>query len=77
MCSVQVVAGNRAGMGTILIDTTQSYSDQSSFEGELKPRHIVTSLAEIPELLKSQYRLERPAGLGAKNVKAPEASINL
>lgn len=54
---LQVVAGNRAGMDTILLDTNQSYQDQRSLQGELKPTHIVTSLAQIPELLQTEYFL--------------------
>ena len=54
---LQVVAGNRAGMDTILLDTNESYQDQRSLQGELKPTHIVTSLAQIPELLQTEYFL--------------------
>ena len=44
-------------MDTILLDTTESYKDQSSLQGELKPTHIVTSLAQIPKLLQTEYFL--------------------
>lgn len=55
---VQVVAGNRAGMDTILLDTTGAYIDQGSLQGEMKPTHTVSSLAEMIELLQSHYSLQ-------------------
>lgn len=51
----QVVAGNRAGMDTILLDTTGAYTDQDSLQGEMKPTFTVSSLAEISELLQYEY----------------------
>ncbi|KAL0022069.1 hypothetical protein WJX79_001121 [Trebouxia sp. C0005] len=66
-----VVAGNRAGMDTILIDMLHNYTDRSALEGELKPSHIVTSLAEIPKLLQTYYCLERPAQVSAGDNPAP------
>lgn len=57
-CLEQVVAGNRAGMDTILLDTTGAYVDQGSLQGEMKPTHTVSSLAEISELLQSEYSLQ-------------------
>jgi len=50
-----VVAGNRAGMDTILLDTTGAYVDRSSLQGEMKPTHIVSSLAQVCELLQHDY----------------------
>ncbi len=73
----QVVAGNRAGMDTILIDTLHNYTDRSALEGELKPSHIVTSLAEIPKLLQTYYCLERPAQSSASSNSAPQAAMKL
>ena len=54
----QVVAGNRAGMDTILLDTTGAYVDQGSLQGEMKPTHTVSSLAEISGLMQSEYSLQ-------------------
>ena len=54
----QVVAGNRAGMATILLDTTGAYVDKDSLQGEMKPTHTVSSLAEISELLQCEYCLQ-------------------
>ena len=54
----QVVAGNRAGMDTILLDTTGAYVNPGSLQGEMKPTHTVSSLAEVSELLQSQYCLQ-------------------
>ena len=68
--TLQVVAGNRAGMDTILLDTMQRYTDKSDLEGETKPTHTVTSLAAIPEILESFYCLERPSHL-AKATDVP------
>lgn len=65
-----VVAGNRAGMSTILIDTLGSYSDTSTLQGELKPSYIVTSLAEIPELLQAHYDLQKPASAAFSEAEA-------
>ncbi|DBB05600.1 TPA: hypothetical protein ACH3X1_012544 [Trebouxia sp. C0004] len=73
----QVVAGSRAGMDTILIDTLHNYTDRSALEGEQKPSHIVTSLAEIPELLQTYYCLERPAQSSASDNPAPQAAMKL
>ena len=67
---LQVVAGNRAGMSTILIDTLGCYSDTSTLQGELKPSYIVTSLAEIPELLQAHYDLQRPAAAAFSEAEA-------
>ena len=72
-----MVAGNRAGMDTILIDTLHNYTDRSALEGELKPSHVVTSLAEIPKLLQTYYSLERPAQLSANDNAAPQAAMKL
>ena len=58
---MQVVAGNRAGMDTVLLDTTKSYED-ASLQGELKPTHIVTSLAQISGLLQSCYFIQGMQG---------------
>lgn len=55
LCVEQVVAGNRAGMDTILLDTTGVYVDRSSLQGEMKPTHIVSSLAQVCELLQHEY----------------------
>ena len=73
----QVVAGNRAGMDTILLDTQQSYTERSALVGELQPTHIVTSLAEIPQLLQLNYCLETPAALPADDLEAPHAAMKL
>lgn len=54
----QVVAGNRAGMDTILLDTTGAYTDQDSLQGEMKPTFTVSSLAAISELLQSEYAVQ-------------------
>lgn len=72
-----VVAGNRAGMDTILIDTLHNYTDRSALEGELKPSHVVTSLAEIPKLLQTCYCLERPAQSSASDSSAPQSAMKL
>ena len=73
----QVVAGNRAGMDTVLLDTLQVYTETSALVGELKPTHIVTSLADIPQLLQCHYCLETPAGLPADDLEAPHAVVKL
>ncbi len=72
-----MVAGNRAGMDTILIDTLHNYTDRSALEGELEPSHIVTSLAEIPKLLQTHYCLERAAQSSASDNPAPQAAMKL
>ena len=64
-------------MDTILIDTLQSYTDRSALIGELKPTHVVTSLAEIPQLLQLHYCLKTPAGKPADNLEAPHAAEKL
>ena len=67
---LQIVAGNRAGMDTILLDMQQRFTDTSQLEGELKPSHIVSSLTAVPVVLESCYSLERPSHL-AKDTDAP------
>ena len=64
-------------MDTILLDTLQSYTDRSALVGELQPTHVVTSLAEIPQLLQFHYCLETPAGLPADDLEAPHATMKL
>lgn len=65
----QVVAGNRAGMDTILLDTTGAYTDQDSLQGEMKPTFTVSSLAAISELLQGEYSVQ-----GAQDPDEPIAA---
>lgn len=65
-CMLQIVAGNRAGTLTILLDTLGLHGDQSQLEGELKPTHTVRSLADIAGLLQDQYNLQRPVQISSE-----------
>ena len=56
---MQVVAGNRAGAVTILLDMVGVH-ENNNLEGELKPTHIVKSLSDIAELMQANYDLQRP-----------------
>lgn len=60
---LQVVAGNRAGTITILLDTLGLQLQGGLLKGELKPTHVVTSLSDIAELMQAQYDLQRPLQL--------------
>ena len=55
---MQVVAGNRAGAITILLDMVGAHEDK--LEGELKPTHVVKSLSDIAGLMQAHYDLQRP-----------------
>lgn len=57
---IQVVAGNRAGAITVLLDTLNLYANGEKLQGELKPTHIVKSLSDIAGLMQEQYDLQRP-----------------
>lgn len=65
---MQIVAGNRAGAITILLDTRSLYGDREALDGQLKPTHIVTSLSDIPVLLQAQYSLAPPNQLAPQTL---------
>ncbi len=57
---VQVVAGNRAGAVTILLDVDRRYTTAekaASLQGERKPQYIVHSFAELEEVVQSSFAL--------------------
>lgn len=65
-----IVAGNRAGALTILLDTEQRYSgrEDGRLAGEQQPDYYVTSLQEAAQVLQQQVLLLPPA--------APEAAAD-
>jgi len=57
-----VVAGNRAGAATVLLDAEGRYGELGeALEGERVPTHVVRSLAELPALIDEGFELLAPA----------------
>ena len=56
----QVVAGNRAGAVTVLLDMLGHYTGQE-LQGEERPHFLVTSLHELRELMSTELELRPPA----------------
>lgn len=60
-----IVAGNRAGAISILLDTHNEYPkgmDDERLRGQMRPSYIVRSLQEVAELLQTEFELEPPPG---------------
>eukprot|EP00195_Chlamydomonas_chlamydogama_P012668 CAMPEP_0202910922 /NCGR_PEP_ID=MMETSP1392-20130828/53463_1 /ASSEMBLY_ACC=CAM_ASM_000868 /TAXON_ID=225041 /ORGANISM="Chlamydomonas chlamydogama, Strain SAG 11-48b" /LENGTH=228 /DNA_ID=CAMNT_0049601211 /DNA_START=82 /DNA_END=768 /DNA_ORIENTATION=+ len=56
-----VVCGNRAGSITVLLDYQgRAAYTAEQFEGEQRPHHVVTSLADIMTILSTQYSVQAP-----------------
>lgn len=72
-----IVAGNRAGAVSILLDIDGTYSglDDPKLSGELRPAFIVGSLKEVADVLQSSLQLSPAKFPNASHDEAEEAQV--
>ena len=66
-----VVAGNRAGAHTILIDH-DDLASSGTLQGELQPTAVASSLEHAAQLLNTLFHLLPPGGRGGRGVRVKQ-----